>query len=149
MTPYRIVLANSHAPLRQGMKRILDEQSDLQILGEAGEGQELLDLLRTSSPVPHLVILDLSLPNLHGPEAILTVKNVSPGTKVLALTMHEDVEYLGQALANGAEGCLIKECVDKELLRAINTIKRGKVYAPPVLADLIPGWPHGNSLKGR
>lgn len=149
MAPFRIVLANSHAPLRQGMRRILDEQPDLQVLGEAGEGRELLDLLRTCIIPPHLVILDLMLPNLHGPEAILKVKEVLPGTKVLALSMHEDVEYLGQALANGAEGCLIRECVDKELLKAIETIRQGKVYAPPVLADLIPGWPHANPSKGR
>jgi two-component system, NarL family, response regulator NreC len=149
MTPYRIVLANNHAPLRQGIKRILDEQPELEMVGEASDGRELLNLLRSGEVLPHLVILDLSLPDLHGPEAILKVKDVLPGTKVLTLSMHEDVEYLGQALANGAEGCLIRECVDKELVRAIETIRQGKVYAPPVLADLIPGWPHTNPIKGR
>ena len=77
-----------------------------------------------------MVILDFSLPNLQGNEAIHKVKATHPEVKVLVLSMHEDMEYLRQAIANGAEGYLIKENVDKELLHAIEKIRRGGIYTP-------------------
>jgi CheY-like chemotaxis protein len=149
MAPYRIVLADNHAPLREGLKRILDEQSDLEIAGEAGEGAELFDLLTSGLVTPHMVILGSSLPNLQGTEAIRKVRAIHPGTKVLMLSMHEDVEYLSQALSAGAEGYLIKESVDKELLQAIKTIRQGRIYVPEALAGSMPAWHPVNPSGGR
>jgi DNA-binding NarL/FixJ family response regulator len=128
--PYRIILADNHAPLRQGLRRILAEQSDLEISGEAGEAPDLLKLLNCSAAGPLTVILGPSLPNLPKTEAIRFIKAAHPETKVLILSMHEDVEYLTQALSAGAEGYLITERIDKELLRAIETIREGRVYVP-------------------
>lgn len=130
MVPYRVILADSHAPLRQGLRRILAEQSDLEIAGEVGEAFDLLKLLNSSAAGPLTVILGPSLPNLPKTETIRTIRAVRPETKVLILSMHEDVEYLTQALSAGAEGYLITEQIDKELLRAIETIREGKVYVP-------------------
>ena len=130
MVPYRIILADNYAPLRQGLRRVLDEQTDLEITGEAGEALDLLKLLNSSAAGPLTVILGPSLPNLPKTEAIRTIKAAHPETKVLILSMHEDVEYLKQALSAGAEGYLIVEHIDKELLRAIETIREGKVYVP-------------------
>lgn len=128
MDAYRVVLADRHAALRQGLRRILAEQSDLEIVAETGEGLDLLRLLSASAAGPLTVILDPSLPNLPKTEPIRTIKATHPETKVLILSTHEDVEYLTRALSAGAEGYLMMEHIDKELLRAIKTIREGKVY---------------------
>jgi len=149
MTPYRVILADKHAPLREGLRRILGEQPDLEITAEAGEGFDLLNHLRRSAEGPLMVILDSRLPNLQGAEAVWKIKAIRPGTKVLILSMQEDVEYLGQALATGAEGYLMKESASKDLLRAVETIRQGDIYVPEVLAGLTPGWSSPNPFKGR
>jgi DNA-binding NarL/FixJ family response regulator len=131
MVPYRIVLANHHAPLRECLKRILGERSDLEVIGEAEDGSELLNLLSLSELAPHMVILDPSMPNFQGIETIRKVKTIHPDVKVLILSMHKDKEYLSQAILEGAEGYLIKETVGKELLPAIEMIMKGRIYVPP------------------
>ena len=131
MLPYRIVLANHHVPLRECLRRILGERSDLEVIGEAGDSTQLLHLLSLYKLVPQLVILDPSIPDFKGIEMIRKVKTIHPGIKVLILSMHRDKEYLSQAILEGAEGYLIKETVDKELLPAIETIMRGRLYVPP------------------
>ncbi len=130
MVPYRIVLANHHAPFREGLKRILKEKSDLEIIGEAEDGSQLLNLLSLSKLAPQMVILDPSMPDFQGIEAIRKVKAIYPDVKVLILSMHKDKEYLSQAISHGAEGYLIKETVDKELLPAIEMIMQGRFYVP-------------------
>src|SRR5208282_3156231 len=127
MTPYRVIVADHHRSFREALRRILDEQPDLEIMGEAGEGPSLLHLVRNSPPGPLLVILDVSLPNVPWMEAIRKIKADRGQADVLILSMHEDLEYLKQALMNGAEGYLVKERVDADLLRAIDTIRQGKV----------------------
>lgn len=130
MVPYRIILADNYAPLRKGLRRIIAEQPDLEISGEAEEALDLLRLLNASAAGPLMVILGPSLPNLPKNERISTIKATHPETKVMILSMHEDPEYLTEALSAGAEGYLITEQIDKELLRAIETIREGRVYVP-------------------
>jgi DNA-binding NarL/FixJ family response regulator len=129
MAPYDIVLANHHAPLRECLKRILTEGTDLRVIGEAGDTSELLDLLDLGDVSPHLVILDLALPNLTG-DVIHRLKAIRLDIKVLVLSMHKDKEYLGRAILNGAEGYLLKENAGRELLKAIETIRNGGLYLP-------------------
>jgi len=131
MVPYRIVLANHHAPFREGLKRILREKSDLEVIGEAEDGSQLLNLLSLSELAPQMVILDPSMPDFQGIETVRKVKATYPDVKVLILSMHKDKEYLSQAISTGAEGYLIKETVDKELLPAIEMIMQGRFYVPP------------------
>jgi DNA-binding NarL/FixJ family response regulator len=132
MVAYRVVLADNHALLRQGLKRILGERSDIiEVIGEAGDGSELFDLLSLRKLTPQMVILDPSMPDLRGIEAIRRVKAISPEVKILILSMHKDKEYLSQAISHGAEGYLLKEAVDKELLPAIEIIMQGGMYIPP------------------
>jgi len=137
MTPYHIVLANNHAPLREGLKRILKEKTDLEVIGEAGDGLELLNLLSVSKVPPHMVILDLSLPNLKR-DVIHKLKAIQPNVKILILSMHKDKEYFGQAIINGAEGYLLKENADRELLSAIEVIRQKGVYVPSLLSGTSP-----------
>jgi len=132
VSPYRIVLADDHIILRQGIKRIIGEVVDLEVVGEASDGLELLNLLKKLTP--HMVILDISMPNLRGIEATREVKMICPDVKVLILTMHKNKEYLYHAIFAGAEGYLLKEDADTELFSAIETIRQGRVYISPLLS---------------
>ena len=133
MVPYRIVLADHSAPLREGLKRILKEESNIEVVGEAGNDSDLLNVLRLSKLAPDMIILDASMPNFYGTEAIHKVKTIYPDVKVLVLSMYKDKEYLNQAISNGAEGYLLKETADRELLPAIEMIMQGRLYVPPLL----------------
>jgi DNA-binding NarL/FixJ family response regulator len=139
MGTYRIVLADDHALFLQGLKQVLQEVGDLEVIGEAADGRELLDLLNKITP--DMVILDISMPNLRGIEAIKEIKTVHPKAKILMLTMHSDKEYLYQAIASGADGYFLKKDAHTELFSAIEKIRRGKVYVSPSLSgDMAADW---------
>ncbi len=139
MSSYRIVLADDHVLLRQGLKRIVNEMTGIEVIGEAGDGLELLGLLKKLTP--HMVILDISMPNLRGLEAISEIKKTHPDIKTLLLTMHKDIEYLHMAFSAGANGYLLKEDADEELYSAIEKIRLGKMYMSPILSeDLASEW---------
>jgi DNA-binding NarL/FixJ family response regulator len=137
VNPYRIVLADDHVMFRRGIKKIIEAMADVEVVGEAGDGLELLDLLKKTTP--QLVILDISMPNLRGLEATREIKIINPGIKVLLLTMHKDKEYLYHAFSAGAEGYLLKEDADTELFNAIETIKKGGTYVSPLLSPQLTG----------
>jgi DNA-binding NarL/FixJ family response regulator len=139
MAPYHLVLADDHVLFRQGLERILEKKGDLEVVGEAGDGLELLNLLKKLTP--HMIILDISMPNLRGLEAIHEIKGIYPEMKILILTMHKDKEYLHQAMSAGADGYLLKEDADTELFSAIEMVRLGKIYVSPHLAhDLVDEW---------
>jgi DNA-binding NarL/FixJ family response regulator len=131
--PYRIVLADDHTLVRQGIKRILEGKCDLEVVGEACDGIELLNLLKMSKLSPHMVILDISMPNLSGIEATRRIKEMFPEIKVLILTMHKSKEYVDYATNAGADGYILKEDADKELFSSIKTIRRGGFYVSPLI----------------
>ena len=133
--PYRIVLADDHAMFRRGVKRIIQENKELEVIGEAGDGLQLLEIIKKSPP--DMVVLDVSMPNLRGLEATREIKITSPGIKIIILTMHKDKEYLYHALSAGAEGYLLKEDADEELFSAIKTIRQGGTDISPLLAPLL------------
>ena len=132
---YHIVLADDHDMMRQGLRRMLEGKSDLEVIGEAADGLELLNLLKMSKLTPHMAIVDITMPNLGGIEATRRIKMTYPEVKVLILTIHKDQEYLHEALSAGAEGYLLKEDVQTELFPAIETIRRGGVYVSPLLSE--------------
>ena len=133
MSTFRIIVADDHMMFRQGLKKILEERADFEIIGEASCGLELLKLLREL--VPDLVILDISMPSLRGIEAVREIKSVHPNVKILILTMHKDKEYLRQAISAGAEGYLLKEDADSELFSAVGKIRQGGIYVSPKLSE--------------
>ena len=135
MGTYRIVVADDHALFRQGLKSILQGAADLEVVGEAGDGRDLLSLLKLEKLDPHLVILDISMPNLRGIEAIPEIKAIHPSVKLLIVTMHKDKEYLYQALAAGADGYFLKKDADTELFVAIEKIRNDKTYISPHLSE--------------
>jgi DNA-binding NarL/FixJ family response regulator len=126
MEPYRIVLADDHALFRRGMRKIIDDVPGMEVIGEANDGLELLEMLKKLTP--DLVVLDISMPNLRGVEATREIRTLYPRTKVLILTMHKNKEYLYHAIASGANGYMLKEDSDEELLLAVETICKGGTY---------------------
>jgi DNA-binding NarL/FixJ family response regulator len=136
MSSYRIILADDHALFRSGVRRILEEVPGVEVIGEAADGLELLTLLKEATP--NLVILDISMPNLRGLEAIREIKASHREVQVLMLTMHKDEEYLSYALGAGAAGFLLKQDADPELLKALATIRRGQTYLSPAISEVVP-----------
>ena len=132
MNSYRIVLADDHVMFRKGIKNILEGAADLEVAGEAGDGLELLEIIKKATP--DMVILDVAMPSLRGLEAAREIKIISPKVKVLILTMHRDKEYVYYAISAGAEGYLLKEDADTELFKAIEKIRSGGYYISPLLS---------------
>ncbi len=133
MKRYAIILADDHVLVRRGVRRILGEKNDLEVVGEAGNGLELLELLNRLKP--DMVLLDISMPNLRGVEAIHEIRSAHPQVKILILTMHKDREFLYQTISAGADGYLLKEDAEAELFSAIDAIRRKKTYLSPSLSE--------------
>lgn len=130
---YRIVLAEDHALVREGIKKIVEDFADLQVVGEAGDALQLLEMLKTLRA--DMVILDISMPGMPGIVAAKEIKRHYHQIKVLILTMHKKKEYLNDAIAAGADGYLLKEDVAKELGSAIDKIRQGMIYISPLLSN--------------
>ena len=126
MKKYRIILADDHTIIRQGIRRLVEEIPDLEVLAEANDGLELLSLLQQHTP--DLVIADITMPGIGGIEAAREIRKLYPEVKVLILTMHKRIEYLQHVLAAGAHGYLLKEDSHDELARAIDSIRKGRTY---------------------
>lgn len=130
---YRILLADDHALIRHGIRNLISNNPALEVIGEVGDGEELLEFLETK--VPDLLILDISMPKLTGIEAVSKVKKLYPKIKILMLTMHKNKQYFYHAMSAGADGYLMKEDSDEELLLAIKRVQNGKSYLSPYLSQ--------------
>jgi DNA-binding NarL/FixJ family response regulator len=130
---YRILLADDHTLIRRGIRNLISNNPALKVIGEVGDGEELLDFLGENQP--DLLILDISMPKLTGIEAVSKVKKLYPKIKILMLTMHKNKQYFYHAMSAGADGYLMKEDSDEELLLAIKRIKHGKSYISPFLSQ--------------
>ncbi|MBU1138297.1 MAG: response regulator transcription factor [Proteobacteria bacterium] len=130
---YRILLADDHVLIRHGIRNIISNNPALRVIGEVGDGEELLVFLERM--VPDLLILDISMPKLTGIEAVGKVKKAYPHVKILMLTMHKNKQYFYHAMSAGADGYLMKEDSDEELLLAIKRIRDGKSYLSPFLSQ--------------
>jgi len=133
MALYTIVLADDHILVRQGIKKIIQQDDDMRVVGEAGDGIELMEILREITP--DLVILDISMPRLKGLAAAAMINQLYPDIKVLILSMHRSKEYLHQALAVGVNGYLLKEDADVGLFAAIEMVRRGHTFISPLLEE--------------
>jgi len=130
-----IVIADDHVMFRQGIRRIIDQLEGVHIIGEVGDGLELLELLKKAQP--DLIILDISMPNLRGLEAAREIKKVYPKVKILVLTMHKKKEFIRQALVDGVEGFLLKEEPGSELIRAVQAVSNGEKYLSPKMSSML------------
>jgi len=132
---WRIVIADDHFLIREGLRSILEGEDNLQVVGEAKDGMELLFLLDQLKP--DLVLLDISMPNLQGIETARLVKMRHPEMNILILTMHQEKEYVVAAVSAGVEGYLLKEDAPQDLLLAIQKIRHGKGFLSPILAKTL------------
>lgn len=135
MSKIRIVLADDHSVVRQGFRRILEAQTDMEIVGEASNGREALDTAAKLSP--DVVVMDVAMPELNGIEATRRMGEAAPRTRVLALSMHKDSVYVREILRAGARGYLLKDAVDEDLIAAVRAVARGEGYLSPGVADAV------------
>ncbi|HTT62542.1 MAG TPA: response regulator transcription factor [Bryobacteraceae bacterium] len=131
----RILLADDHAVVRQGFKMILAAQPDMEIIGEAGNGREALDL--AGQLQPDVIVMDVAMPELNGIEATRRVADLSPRSRVLALSMHKDSVYVREILRAGARGYLLKDSIASDLLAAVRAVARGEGYLSPGVSDAV------------
>jgi DNA-binding NarL/FixJ family response regulator len=135
MGQYRILLADDHALVREGIKSIIARDPSLLLVGEAGDGLELLRSLKTCEP--DLIILDISMPHLDGLETLKKIKTDYPKIKILILTMHKSKGYLLLAFSAGTDGYLLKGDVFEDLFAAITKIRQGGRYISTLMSDQI------------
>lgn len=129
----RILLADDHALLRQGIKHLIDAEPDMEVVGEAADGSEVLPLVAKLKP--DLVVMDLSMSEMGGAQATREVKRRNESCKILVLTMHEDRNYLREVLEAGALGYMLKRAGADELIQAIRATARGTVFIDSRLAS--------------
>jgi len=122
----KIILADDHKVLREGLKSLLDQQKDIEVIGEADDGQAVVRLARKLEP--DIVVLDIGMPNMNGIQATQHIVAEVPDTKVLALSMHSDHQFVVKMLQAGASGYMLKDCAFEELISAVRDIADGKFY---------------------
>lgn len=127
----RIALCDDHAIVRSGLRRILEAEPDFEVVAEAGTGEEAVAAARDTQP--DVFVMDLGLPDRNGIAATGDVLEASPTTRVLVLTVHDDVAYLRRAFDAGASGYLVKEAADIELVQAVRQVAAGAQYVHPSL----------------
>lgn len=129
MTRIRVLLADDHTIVRQGLVGILKASDDMDVVGEAADGAEAVD--KAVKLKPDVVVLDVSMPHLNGIEAARRIRDALPAARVLVLTMHDDEEYVLKMVRAGASGYLLKDSAASELIAGIRALKAGKVYFGP------------------
>jgi len=131
----RILLADDHAVMRSGLRALLQQQEDFQVVGEASDGREAVSM--SESTKPDVVVMDLTMPNLNGTEASRQITTKQPETAVVVLTMHSDEAYVLRALKAGARGYLLKESAEAELISAIRAVQQGKAFFSPAVSKVL------------
>ena len=146
MSTLRIVLADDHVMLREGLKTLVNAQPDMEVVGEADNGRAALE--RAQELRPDVVVMDISMPELNGIQATEQLKGRSK-TKVLVLTAYDEVGYLRQLLEAGASGYVLKKAAAEELVKAIRAVAAGGVYLDPTLAGkVVGGYVGRKKLRG-
>jgi len=135
MDKIRILLADDHTLLRESLRSLLEREPDLVVVGEAEEGRAAVAL--ACQLEPDVVVMDIAMPLLNGLEATRQIKRQCPRVKVLILTMHDNEEYIRQALEAGAMGYILKDAAAKELISAIRSIQRGEAVLSPAITRLV------------
>lgn len=135
MGKVHILLADDHAVLRQGLKKLLEEREDWEVVAEASNGREAVEA--TASLAPQVAVLDIAMPLLNGIEATRQIARRAAGTRVLILSMHSDQAYVTQALGAGARGYVLKESAAAEIMDAVAALASGKSYFSPAVAEVM------------
>jgi len=131
----RILLADDHKITRQGLHALLEKQADMKVVGEARSGRDAVSLARELTP--HVVIMDVSMPDMNGMEAARKITSEFANIKIVALSMHSDTLFITEMLRSGASGYLLKDCAFEELSLAIRTVIDNKRYLSPAISGVV------------
>ncbi len=135
MDKIRVLLADDHTILREGIRSLLEDEPDILVVGEAEDGHSVIRMACELGP--DVVLLDIAMPLLNGLETAQRLQRDCPSAKVLILTMHENEEYIRQVLASGAMGYILKDTAARELISAIRTVHRGEAVLSPAVTRLV------------
>ena len=131
----RIILADDHAILRHGLSKLIQQQEDMEVIAQSGDGHSTFDLVRELSP--DIVVMDIGMPDLNGIDATRQIIKDYPKVKIIGLSMHSGKKFISEMLKAGASGYLLKDCAFEELITAIKTVLEGKTYLSPSITDVI------------
>ncbi|MDX2150268.1 MAG: response regulator transcription factor [Bryobacteraceae bacterium] len=131
----RVLLADDHSVVRQGLRAWLERSPKVQVVGEAADGREAVALAEELKP--EIVVMDIAMPNLNGIDATAQIMRRNPDTKVIVLSMHADEGYILRALGAGAKGYLLKESTETDVLPAVESVREGKPYFTPSIARIL------------
>ncbi|MEH6406999.1 MAG: response regulator transcription factor [Leeuwenhoekiella sp.] len=147
MDVINIVLADDHVLVRDGIKALLEDESDIIVIDEASDGREALDVIERSKP--HLLVVDIRMPHLNGIEVVERIKQMYPEIKTLVLSMHDSEEYVLKSIQAGADGYLLKGASKEEFLKAVHTVASGgKYFAGDISSILIKNLNgQGNNIR--
>ena len=134
-TPIRVLIIDDHPVVRNGLRRVLESEADIEVVGEAGDAAHAV--FETRAKKPDLILMDVVMPGKSGIEAIPDVLHDAPGAKVLILSMQDDPNYVRQAFAAGATGYILKEAADTDLVAAVREVAAGRNYVHPTLGARI------------
>ena len=148
--PITILLVDDHPVFRKGLRLLLEAEKDLKVVGEAGNGQEGIDRARELSP--DVVIMDITMPNFNGIDATRQIVSESPGTKIIALSIHSGKRFIKDMLQAGAAGYILKECAPEELINGLRSVVRGETFLNPsvqgiVISEFVTGQPDLNAFE--
>lgn len=144
---HRVVIVEDHALLRAGLRALLAQDPEIEVVGEADNGKDAITVI--GALLPHLVLMDITMPGTNGTEAIADLKRRYPAVKILVLTIHKADEYIQESLKAGADGYILKGTTLDELHLAIHTILLGKSYlTPAILERVISGFLGGGTANG-
>jgi DNA-binding NarL/FixJ family response regulator len=135
MSPLKILIVDDHTLFREGLRIILDQRPDMKVVGEARDGIEAMKMVRALKP--DIVLLDITMPKLDGIDTLNKIREISPKTRVIVLTMHAGEQYVQEALFNEACGYVLKDSATEELLSAILAVAKGKAYLSPSISSSV------------
>lgn len=141
----RIIIVDDHGIVREGLKALLENQPDIEVVGEGEDGQVAVELTKQLSP--DMIIMDMSMPNLNGIEATRLILQNSPNTKVVILSMHSDRHIVKEILEAGASAYVLKSNLFDEMLRALETVAKGGRYLSPRITDVVINGYVGKSAE--
>ncbi len=132
MNKVRVILADDHGIVREGIRHLLEGQPDMEVVGEATDGREVVVLAEKMSP--DVVVMDIAMPNLNGIEAAVQILRRRPKVGVIILSMHEDEEYVVRAVSAGVKGYLLKDTAQIDMVRAVRSVAQGESFFSPAIA---------------